>query len=88
MSTIVKSGFGNIPFLNCNKNLETAVLEYEGYWIKQALQMCDGNATEAAKMLGLTRQGLDFIIGPGGRHEKLLQYRTERKTRKRKGAKT
>jgi tetratricopeptide (TPR) repeat protein len=62
-------------------SLETAVLRYEANLIRQALQRSGGSVTRAARMLGVTHQGLAFILN--GRHKDLLSIRTPVKKRRR-----
>jgi tetratricopeptide (TPR) repeat protein len=55
-------------------SLETEVLRYERDMIQRALEATGGSVTRAARMLGLTHQGLAFILN--GRHRTLLTVRT------------
>lgn len=64
-----------------NVSLEEQVLHYEGTLIKQALETADGSVTRAARMLGVTHQGLAFILN--GRHKSLLTARKPVKRRRR-----
>jgi tetratricopeptide (TPR) repeat protein len=61
--------------------LEEAVLRYEGDLIKRALEASGGSVTRAARMLGITHQGLAFILN--GRHSSLLSVRTPIRRRRR-----
>ena len=61
--------------------LEDQVLKYEGQLIKSALHSADGSVTRAARMLGITHQGLAFILN--GRHKDLLAARKPVKKRRR-----
>jgi tetratricopeptide (TPR) repeat protein len=62
-------------------SLENEVLRYEGELIQRALEASNGSVTRAARMLGITHQGLAFILN--GRHKTLLTVRTPvRKRRK------
>jgi len=61
--------------------LEKAVLSYEGTLIRKALEASRGSVTRAARMLGITHQGLAFILN--GRHNDLLSVRTPPKPRRR-----
>lgn len=61
--------------------LEEQVLRYEGDLIRRALETCGGSVTRAARLLGITHQGLAFIIN--GRHKHLLSVRTPVKPRRR-----
>lgn len=62
-------------------SLEELVLSYEGDLIRKALEGSGGSVTRAARLLGITHQGLAFIIN--GRHKTLLSARTPVKTRRR-----
>jgi tetratricopeptide (TPR) repeat protein len=66
---------------SANASLEEQVLHYEGNLIKQALEASDGSVTRAARMLGVTHQGLAFILN--GRHKSLLAARKPVKRRRR-----
>ncbi|MCU1264495.1 MAG: hypothetical protein JWM21_813 [Acidobacteria bacterium] len=55
-------------------SLENEVLRYEGELIQRALETASGSVTRAARMLGITHQGLAFILN--GRHRTLLTVRT------------
>ena len=61
-------------------SLDAEVLRYEGNLIRQALQISDGSVTRAARLLGVTHQGLAFILN--GRHSDLLSIRTPVKRRR------
>ena len=67
------------PWTGCA--LEAEVLNYEGQLIKRALETANGSVTRAARMLGITHQGLAFILN--GRHKTLLNVRTPVKHRRR-----
>jgi tetratricopeptide (TPR) repeat protein len=62
-------------------SLDSEVLRYEGSLIRQALEASNGSVTRAARMLGVTHQGLAFILN--GRHSDLLSIRTPVKRRRR-----
>jgi tetratricopeptide (TPR) repeat protein len=62
-------------------SLEQEVLQYERDWIKRALEASGGSVTRAARLLGITHQGLAFILN--GRHKSLLSVRTPIKSRRR-----
>jgi tetratricopeptide (TPR) repeat protein len=62
-------------------SLEELVLNYEGVLIKRALELSAGSVTRAARLLGVTHQGLAFILN--GRHRNLLSVRTPIKPRRR-----
>ncbi len=62
-------------------SLEEEVRSYEGGLIKQALEASGGSVTRAARLLGITHQGLAFILN--GRHKDLLSVRTPIKPRRR-----
>jgi tetratricopeptide (TPR) repeat protein len=61
--------------------LDEQVLRYEGELIKQALEAAEGSITRAARMLGVTHQGLAFILN--GRQKNLLPSRKPAKPRRR-----
>jgi tetratricopeptide (TPR) repeat protein len=63
-------------------DLQRKVLEYERSMIKEALAQVDGRITHAASLLGLTHQGLAYIIE--ARHPDLLKERTPVHRRPRK----
>jgi len=62
-------------------SLDAEVLRYEGNLIRRALEESGGSVTRAARMLGVTHQGLAFILN--GRHSDLLSIRTPVKRRRR-----
>lgn len=62
-------------------SLDAEVLRYEGTLIRKALEDSGGSVTRAARLLGVTHQGLAFILN--GRHSDLLSIRTPVKKRKR-----
>jgi len=62
-------------------SLDTEVLRYEGNLIRRALEESGGSVTRAARLLGVTHQGLAFILN--GRHNDLLSIRTPVKRRRR-----
>ncbi|MBA3355899.1 MAG: tetratricopeptide repeat protein [Pyrinomonadaceae bacterium] len=62
-------------------SLEGLVLNYEGNLIRRALESSGGSVTRAARLLGITHQGLAFILN--GRHRNLLSVRTPVKPRRR-----
>jgi DNA-binding NtrC family response regulator/tetratricopeptide (TPR) repeat protein len=62
-------------------SLEEEVLRYEAGLIKRALETTGGSVTQAARLLGITHQGLAFILQ--GRHKDLLAVRTPVKPRRR-----
>jgi tetratricopeptide (TPR) repeat protein len=62
-------------------SLEAEVLRYEGSLIRNALEASGGSVTRAARLLGVTHQGLAFILN--GRHKDLLSVRTPVKRRRR-----
>ncbi|HYE65714.1 MAG TPA: sigma 54-interacting transcriptional regulator, partial [Pyrinomonadaceae bacterium] len=73
-----RTGFAN-PWAVCS--LEEEVLRFEADLIKRALEMAKGSITHAARLLGITHQGLAFILN--GRHKNLLAARIPAKRRKR-----
>ena len=62
-------------------SLDAEVLRYEGSLIRKALEESGGSVTRAARLLGVTHQGLAFILN--GRHSDLLSIRTPVKKRRR-----
>ena len=62
-------------------SLDSEVLRYEGNLIRKALEESRGSVTRAARLLGVTHQGLAFILN--GRHSDLLSIRTPVKRRRR-----
>jgi transcriptional regulator with GAF, ATPase, and Fis domain len=62
-------------------SLDTEVLRYEGNLIRRALEESGGSVTRAARLLGVTHQGLAFILN--GRHSHLLSIRSPVKRRRR-----
>lgn len=62
-------------------SLDEEVLHFEGGLIKRALQVSDGSVTRAARLLGVTHQGLAFILQ--GRQKDLLAARRPVKPRRR-----
>jgi hypothetical protein len=58
------------------------VLDYERSLIKRALAKVDGIVTHAASLLGLSHQGLAYIID--ARHKDLLKDRTAVRRRPKK----
>jgi tetratricopeptide (TPR) repeat protein len=62
-------------------SLEDEVLRYEGSLIRLALNTARGRITQAARLLGITHQGLAYILQ--GRHKSLLASRKPPKTRRR-----
>ena len=64
-----------------DSSLEELVLSYEGELIRKALEGSGGSVTRAARLLGITHQGLAFILN--GRHKTLLSARTPVKPRRR-----
>lgn len=67
------------PWAGCS--LEEEVLRYEGELIKRALEEAGGSVTRAARLLGVTHQGLAFILQ--GRQKNLLPSRTPARPRRR-----
>ena len=62
-------------------SLEEEVLRYEETLIRGALESSGGSVTRAARLLGITHQGLAFILN--GRHKSLLSVRKPVKPRRR-----
>ncbi len=63
------------------ENLEQQLLRYEAQLIKKALDEANGSITRAARVLGVTHQGLAYIIST--RHAKLMWLRRPVRTRRR-----
>ena len=70
-----------VPPLQPGFSLDSEVLRYEATLIRQALEESGGSVTRAARLLGVTHQGLAFILN--GRHSDLLSIRTPVKRRRR-----
>lgn len=68
--------------LDQNLNLHGAVLKFEQGLVRQALVRANGSVTRAAPLLGLTYQGLAYVIE--SRHRELLKERTPIRRRPRK----
>jgi tetratricopeptide (TPR) repeat protein len=60
--------------LNKPPNLEREVLQYERELIRQALARVDGSITRAAESLGMSYQGLAYVLET--RHRDLIKERT------------
>lgn len=74
--------FTNVPIsMQAGFSLDAEVLRYEGSLIRKALEDSGGSVTRAARLLGVTHQGLAFILN--GRHSDLLSIRTPVKKRRR-----
>src|ERR1051325_2453963 len=71
----------NVPPLQAGFSLDSEVLRYEGNLIRRAPEESGGSITRAARLLGVTHQGLAFILN--GRHSDLLAIRTPVKRRRR-----
>jgi len=71
----------NLPTMPPGFSLDAEVLRYEGSLIRKALEDSGGSVTRAARQLGVTHQGLAFILN--GRHSDLLSIRTPVKKRRR-----
>jgi tetratricopeptide (TPR) repeat protein len=80
ISTLASDG-STFDMTTNNGSLEEKVLRYEGELIKRALQVSDGSVTRAARLLGVTHQGLAFILN--GRQKNLLTARKPAKPRRR-----
>ena len=70
----------HVPLMAEGFSLDAEVLRYESSLIRQALEMAGGSVTRAARLLGVTHQGLAFILN--GRHSDLLSIRTPVKRRR------
>lgn len=74
------SGLEVAPVMNWeNFSLSEAVRTYEGEIILRALNETSGRVTRAAKLLGLSHQGLSLILHQ--RHKELQEFRVRRKSR-------
>ena len=71
----------DLPAMQPGFSLDAEVLRYEGSLIRKALEDSGGSVTRAARQLGVTHQGLAFILN--GRHSDLLSIRTPVKKRRR-----
>lgn len=65
-------------------SLDREVSSYEANLIKRALDEAKGSVTSAARLLGITHQGLAFILQ--GRHKDLLSARTPVRPRRRRSS--
>jgi DNA-binding NtrC family response regulator len=74
-------GAGSAAEIQPGFSLDAEVLRYEGSLIRKALEDSGGSVTRAARLLGVTHQGLAFILN--GRHSDLLSIRTPVKKRRR-----
>jgi tetratricopeptide (TPR) repeat protein len=72
---------GTVGAMPAGFSLDAEVLRYEGNLIRRALEESRGSVTRAARLLGVTHQGLAFILN--GRHSDLLSIRTPVKRRRR-----
>jgi len=70
------------PLRNTPPDLHSQVLNYERTLIRHALARANGRVTRAANLLGVSYQGLAYIIG--SRHEDLLKERTPVRSRGRR----
>lgn len=68
--------------LNKPPDLQREVLKYERNLVRQALLRADGSVTRAAAMLGMSHQGLAYVID--NRHKDLLPERSPVRRRGRK----
>jgi tetratricopeptide (TPR) repeat protein len=69
------------PTVSREASLDEQVLRYEAEVIKRALEIAEGSVTRAARLLGVTHQGLAFILN--GRQKDLLPSRKPAKPRRR-----
>ena len=68
--------------LNKACNLQSEVLKFEASLIRQALTQANAGITRAAGLLGMSYQGLAYVIG--SRHQDLLKERSPIRRRARK----
>jgi transcriptional regulator with PAS, ATPase and Fis domain len=61
---------GSVESSSIGGSLEQEILHFEAQLIKRALDQANGSITRAARSLGITHQGLAFIID--NRHNKTL----------------
>jgi tetratricopeptide (TPR) repeat protein len=80
-NTVADTSIRALPSMSPGFSLDAEVLRYEGNLIRKALEDSGGSVTRAARMLGVTHQGLAFILN--GRHSDLLAIRTPVKKRRR-----
>ncbi|MFN2515188.1 MAG: tetratricopeptide repeat protein [Pyrinomonadaceae bacterium] len=81
-SIALNSSLANGPTeQSTGENLEQQLLYFEAQLIKKALDEANGSITRAARVLGVTHQGLAYIIST--RHEKLMWLRRPVRTRRR-----
>jgi DNA-binding NtrC family response regulator len=66
---------------NPRKSLQERVREFERQILVEALEKAGGRVTKAARDLGLTHQGLCYILNY--RHPDLLKFRTPIRNRRR-----
>jgi tetratricopeptide (TPR) repeat protein len=76
----------SISLTNRACDLHAEVLKFEGRIIRQALAQSNGSVTRAALLLGLSYQGLAYIIA--SRHTDLLKERSPVRRRSRKDSDT
>lgn len=77
----VAAQFPSAPSFSMDTSLEEQVLLFEGDLIRRALESSDGSVTRAARILGISHQGLAFILN--GRQKNLLPARKPVKRRRR-----
>ena len=82
LGTDLSAEAANEILLTKSPHLQQAVLEYERCLIKQALAKVNGSVTHAASLLGLSHQGLAYVIE--SRHKDLLKERSPIRRRPRK----
>jgi len=68
--------------LNKSCDLQSEVLKFEASLIRQALAQANASVTRAASLLGMSYQGLAYVIG--SRHKDLLKERSPIRRRSRK----
>lgn len=67
-------------FLRPEHGMEESVRFLEAWFIESAMKRAGGNTKQAAELLGLTRQGLEFHLEPKkGRHKDLHHLIVKRK---------
>lgn len=78
----LKADAATEAILNKPCDLHTEVLKFEASLIRQALAQANASVTRAASLLGMSYQGLAYVIG--SRHKDLLNERSPIRRRSRK----
>jgi transcriptional regulator with PAS, ATPase and Fis domain len=80
-NSVLATGHSDPEPINKGKSFQERVRDFEHEIIAEALKETGGKVTRAAKNLGLTHQGLCYIINH--RHKDLLTARTPIRIRRR-----